>query len=64
MAERLEKHRKFIFLGIIIIALGITLSTTLSNTGFGTVLLAVGGLFFIIGMKQKRDYDKLNNDKP
>jgi Sec-independent protein secretion pathway component TatC len=49
-------YRRFIFAGIVIIALGITFSTTLQErTGsLGTVLIAVGGLFFIIGMSKKR----------
>lgn len=52
----MEKYRKFIFIGIIIIALGITFSTTLKDTvgSLGTVFIAVGGLFFIIGMSKKR----------
>ena len=51
----LNKSKRFIFLGIIIIALGITFSTTMQDyvSSLGTVFIAVGGLFFIIGMHKK-----------
>jgi galactitol-specific phosphotransferase system IIC component len=51
----MENYRKYIFLGIIIISLGIVFSTTLQDSikSLGTVLIAVGGLFFIIGMSKK-----------
>jgi len=49
-------YRRFIFLAITLIALGVTFSTTMENVkSLGTVLIAVGGLFFIIGMSRKRD---------
>lgn len=59
MEKKLEEYRKYIFIGIIIIALGVTLSTTMKDTvgSLGTVLIAVGGLFFIIGMSKKRKED-------
>lgn len=55
-------YRRFIFAGIVIIALGITFSTTLKEEvgSLGTVLIAVGGLFFIIGMSMKRKSDENN----
>ncbi|ODS29701.1 MAG: hypothetical protein SCARUB_05196 [Candidatus Scalindua rubra] len=60
MSERLEPYRKFIFIGIIIIVLGITFSTTMKDTvgSLGIVFIAVGGLFFIIGMSKKRKEDE------
>jgi len=60
MSKRLEPYRKFIFIGIIIIALGITFSTSLKDSvgSLGTVFIAVGGLFFIIGMSKKRKEDE------
>ena len=47
-------------MGIIIIALGITFSSALKDTvgSLGTVFIAVGGLFFIIGMNMKRKEDE------
>ncbi len=56
MENQLEKYRKFIFMGIIIISLGVTFSTAMKDTvdSLGTVFIAVGGLFFIIGMNMKR----------
>jgi len=56
MANRSEKYNNFIFIGMVIIALGIVFSTTLQDTvgSLGTLLIAVGGLFLIIGMSKKR----------
>ena len=55
MNNRLERYKRFILLGIIIIALGITFSTNMKDMvgSLGTVFIAVGGLFFIIGMSMK-----------
>lgn len=61
MSKKLESYKRFIFIGIIIIALGITFSTTLKESigSLGTVFIAVGALFFIIGMSKKpKDHDR------
>jgi len=65
MKKSLEDYKKFIFTGIIIISLGVTFSTTMSNNlgSIGTVLIAVGGLFFIIGMSKKKKSEKQQNTK-
>ena len=57
MTEKLAKHKRYIFIGMIIISLGITFSTALKDSAgaLGTVLIAIGGLFFIIGMRIKKD---------
>jgi len=49
MNNKTETYRKF--------------TTTLKDTvgSLGTVLIAVGGLFFIIGMSKKRKEDERNN---
>ncbi len=41
---------------MIVIALGVTFSTTLADTvgSLGTVLIAVGGLFFIMAMAERK----------
>lgn len=54
---KLEGYRRPIYFGIILIALGIVMNTTLDNS-LGTVLIAVGGLFFIIGMSRKKKSEK------
>jgi undecaprenyl pyrophosphate phosphatase UppP len=56
----METYRKFILIGIIIIALGITFSSTLKEEVYslGNVMIAVGGLFLIIGMSKKQKEDK------
>lgn len=58
-----ENYRRFIFIGIIIIAIGITFNTTLKATfpSLGTVFIAVGGLFFIIGMSKKKKEENQKN---
>ena len=63
MDTKLEKYKRFIFIGILIIALGVTFSTTLKETvgSLGIVFIAVGGLFFIIGMSKKRKKDEEKN---
>jgi len=63
MRKKLEPYKRFIVIGIIIIALGVTFSTTLEGTAgsLSTVFFAVGGLFLIIGMSKKRKGDKRNN---
>ena len=60
MSKKLENYKRYIFIGIIIIALGLTFNTTLKDTpgSLGTVFIAVGGLFFIIGMNKKRKEEK------
>jgi hypothetical protein len=49
-------YQQFIYIGFVIIALGVTFSTILdeSYSSLGIVLIAVGGLFFIAGMARKR----------
>jgi len=64
MNKQLEKHKRFIFLGIIVIALGVTFSTTMKDTvrPIGTVFFVAGGLLFILGMRMKQKHDKENNE--
>ena len=58
------RYRKFILFGIILIAMGIVFSNTLDDISgsLGTVFIAVGGLFLIIGMSKKRKEGELNDD--
>ena len=64
MSKDIENYRRYIFIGIIIIVLGIVFTTTLKDTAgsLGTVFVAVGGLFFIIGMSEKRKESERNNE--
>lgn len=55
MKDSASKRR--IYLGIILIALGIVMNTTLRVGSIGTVMIAVGGLFFIAGMAKKKEED-------
>ncbi|PLX09002.1 MAG: hypothetical protein C0596_04160 [Marinilabiliales bacterium] len=56
-----KDYKKTFYIGIIVIALGITLTTTFSEeTGsLGIVMIAIGGLLFIAAMsKKKKQKDK------
>lgn len=61
MSNNMERYRRYIFMGIVIIALGVGFSTTLKDSlgPLGIVFIALGGLFFIIGMRLKsKDKEK------
>lgn len=61
--NKLEPYQRFVLLGIILIALGVTFSTTLKEAvgSLGTVFIAVGGLFLIVGMSKKRKEEERKN---
>ncbi len=61
--EKLKGYRRSLFLGIVLIALGITFTTTLKDSvgSIGIVFVAVGGFFFIVGMSKKRKKDEQKN---
>jgi galactitol-specific phosphotransferase system IIC component len=52
----MQPYRRYLFIAIVFVALGITFSTTLGDSlnSLGTVCIAVGGLFLIIGLSKKR----------
>jgi hypothetical protein len=60
MKKPVAHYTRYIFIGILIIGLGITFNTTFKDTlgTLGTVFIAVGGLFFIIGMNKKQKGNK------
>ena len=49
-------YKRYYLLSIILIALGVSLSTILGEElgAIGTVMIALGGLFFIISMALKK----------
>lgn len=61
MEAILNGYRRTIFYVIVLIALGVIFSTILKdvNSAIGTVFIAIGGLFFIIGMNKKGKEDKV-----
>jgi hypothetical protein len=61
MNDRSQKYRRYIFLGITIIALGTTFSASMKDEvgSLGTVFIAIGGLFFVIGMSMKKKEDEI-----
>ncbi len=52
----MEGYKRILFIGIIVIALGVIFSTTLSDTlgSLGIVFIAIGGLLFIASMSRKK----------
>ncbi|WP_258541936.1 DUF202 domain-containing protein [Parvicella tangerina] len=56
--------KRILFLSILLIALGVTLANTLNENSkpLGLVLLAVGGLIFMVGMRRKQQQS--NQDEP
>lgn len=53
-------YKQFLFISLLIIALGIVFNTSLKEqTGaMGNVLIAIGGLSLIIAMSKKRQNDQ------
>ena len=64
MLQLLHNYRRLFFISIIMIALGINLNTTWKGEfgALGTVLIAVGGLFFIMAMGKKKEESKESKD--
>ena len=62
MSTKMERHKRYIFVAIIITTLGVSFTTTLKDSlgTLGVVFIAVGGFFFIVGMSMKRK-DKEQN---
>ena len=52
----MEGYKRILFMGIIVIALGVILSATLSDKlgSLGIVFIAIGGLLFIASMSRKK----------
>ena len=52
----MEGYKRIFFIGLIVIALGVIFSTTLSDTlgSLGIVFIAIGGLLFIASMSRKK----------
>jgi hypothetical protein len=67
MAEPLSESKKYIFFGLIVISLGVIYNTTLTDTmgSIGMVFMALGGLFFIVGMRKRKQelQDKQEDDE-
>ncbi|MBD3383922.1 hypothetical protein GF407_03250 [candidate division KSB1 bacterium] len=52
----MENSKKKIYMGIIIIALGIVMTSAMQGIPrpLGLVFIGIGGIFFILGMRQKK----------
>lgn len=64
MTKNLEEYKHYIFISIILIALGVTFSSTMKEVvgSLGVVFIAVGGLFFIIGMRIKKRQEDIKKN--
>jgi len=60
--ENIQHHKQYLFLSIIIIAIGVSLTTLMTDrdSAIGIVIIAIGGLFFILALTRKRDEQKKN----
>ena len=56
MQSKIEKSKKLLITGIVLVAIGIAMDNAIKETtgSIGIVLLSVGGLFLILSMIQKR----------
>jgi len=60
----MKKYQRLAFLGIIVIALGIVLTTTMKDTveTLGIVFIGIGGFLLVAGMSEKRRSEGIDND--
>ena len=59
MKPKPKRSKRYVFMGIIVISMGITFNTSMKDSlgSLGVVFIAIGGLFFIIRMNMKRKED-------
>jgi len=52
----MQEYKRIFFIGLVVIALGIVFSTTLSERlgSLGIVFIALGGLLFVASMSRKK----------
>lgn len=60
-----KPFQRIFFIGIILIALGVSFNTAMKDSlgGIGTVLIGLGGLFFIAAMAQKKEMEEEEESK-
>ena len=57
----MEDNKKFLFVAIIVIALGVVFSINV-NRLLGTIFIAIGGFFLLVSMNKKRQGEQNNQD--
>ena len=62
MSQPLSESKKYIYFGLIVISLGVIYNTTLTDTmgSIGMVFMALGILFFIVGMRKRKQEQEDN----
>jgi predicted Na+-dependent transporter len=56
----IKRYKVFVYIGMITIALGANMLTTWKDDwgSYGTVVIAIGLMFFLIGLRLKREEDR------
>ena len=56
MQDKEREYKRIFFIGLILISLGITFSTTLEDKvgSLGVVFVSIGGFLFIVAMSKKK----------
>ena len=64
MKNKKKDSKNTIYFGIIIIALGIVVTSAMEGIPrpLGLVFIGIGGIFFILGMKKKKEEDRTKSD--
>ena len=57
----MEDYKKFLYVAIIVIALGVVFSINI-NRVLGTIFIASGGFFLLVSMNKKRQGEQNNQD--
>ena len=57
----MEDYKKFLYVAIIVIALGVVFSINI-NRVLGTIFIAIGGFFLLVSMNKKRQGEQNNQD--
>jgi hypothetical protein len=57
----MEEYKEFLFIAIIVIALGVVFSINITRPP-GTIFIAIGGFYLIVSMNKKRQSEQNNQN--
>ena len=65
MSNNLSGYRRYLYIGVVTIIIGILVTTNLSDqiSSLGIILIAVGVLLFVIGIGQKKSRSSKKKQK-